>query len=97
MKGIPYFVTNRFLRTYNRDRYQLAQVEKMVEGSYERYLTKECNSQRDYKRTLLQNANKKPTPEEQDKAKEIAKKFELSRCVELNDLYPVRNSYKKRR
>eukprot|EP00339_Tiarina_fusa_P009948 CAMPEP_0117018842 /NCGR_PEP_ID=MMETSP0472-20121206/14526_1 /TAXON_ID=693140 ORGANISM="Tiarina fusus, Strain LIS" /NCGR_SAMPLE_ID=MMETSP0472 /ASSEMBLY_ACC=CAM_ASM_000603 /LENGTH=441 /DNA_ID=CAMNT_0004723623 /DNA_START=30 /DNA_END=1355 /DNA_ORIENTATION=- len=94
VKGIPYFVTNKFLRTYNRDRYQLAQVEKMVEGAYEKYLTTECNSQRAYKRSLLAEAEKKLTPEEQEKAKQIAKAFEF--CVELNDLYPLRHSGKRR-
>jgi hypothetical protein len=68
----------------------------MVEGAYEKYLTTECNSQRAYKRSLLAEAEKKMTPEEQEKAARIARTFELSRCVELNDLYPIKHSGKRR-
>ena len=92
VKNIPYYVDKKFLRTYYRDRYQLAQVERMVESAYEKYLTGECNSQKKYKRTLLQEAERKPTKEEQEKAMKIALDFELSRCVELNDLFPLRHS-----
>jgi DnaJ family protein B protein 12 len=92
VKDIPYFVDNKFLRTLYRDRYQLAQVERMVQQAYEVYLVDECNSQRKYKKTLLTEAKNKPTPEEIQFAKRTAEKFELSRCVELNDLFPLRNS-----
>ena len=92
VKDIPYFVDNKFLRTLYRDRYQLAQVERMVQRAYEVYLVDECNSQRKYKKTLLAESKNKPTPEEIEFAKRTAEKFELSRCVELNDLFPLRNS-----
>jgi hypothetical protein len=72
------------MRTYHRDRYQLAQVERMVENAYDNYLVSECNSQKKYKRKLLAQAEKKPTSEEKAKANRIAAEFELSRCVELN-------------
>eukprot|EP00980_Cylindrotheca_fusiformis_P001513 scaffold346_cov116-Cylindrotheca_fusiformis.AAC.27 len=96
VKDIPYYVTPKFLRTYYRDRYQLAQVERMVETAYETYLVTECKSQRKYKKTLLEEANSKPTKEEQEIAKRIATQYELSRCVELNDLFPLRNSARSR-
>ena len=92
VKDIPYFVDNKFLRTLYRDRYQLAQVERMVQTAYENYLVDECNAQRKYKKTLLADANNKETEEEIQYAKRIANKFELTRCVELNDLFPLRNS-----
>ena len=92
VKDIPYFVSQKFMRTYYRDRYQLAQVERMVENAYENYLVAECNSQKKYKRSLIAEAEKKPTAAEQERATKIALDFELSRCVELNDLFPLRTS-----
>ena len=83
-------------RRVNRDRYQLLQVENMVENAYEHYLVDECNRQRKYKRSLIEDAEKKPTKEEQDIAKKTAQDFQLSRCVELNDLFPMRHAGKKR-
>ena len=85
------------MRTYFRDRYQLAQVERMVENAYENYLVNECNSQKKYKRKLIAEAKKKQTSEEEAKANQIAAEFELSRCVELNDLFPLKRSGKQRR
>ena len=92
VKDIPYFVDNKFLRTLYRDRYQLAQVERMVEGAYENYLVDECNVQRRYKKKLLSEAEKKETAEEIEISLKTAKEFHLSRCVELNDIFPLRNS-----
>lgn len=83
------------MRTYHRDRYQLAQVERMVEGAYENYLVKECTSQRKYKKELLAEAGKKPTEEEQQRARRRANEFEMSRCSELNDLFPLRNGKRR--
>lgn len=97
VKDIPYFVTSKFMRTYYRDRYQLAQVERMVETAYEKYLVTECNSQKKYKRKLLVESEKKASLEESEKAKRIAEEFELSRCVELNDLFPLKRDGRKRR
>eukprot|EP00934_Nitzschia_sp_Nitz4_P007231 Nitzschia sp. Nitz4//scaffold9_size221794//212684//214190//NITZ4_001388-RA/size221794-processed-gene-0.35-mRNA-1//1//CDS//3329561127//7221//frame0 len=97
VKEIPYYVTNKFMRTHYRDRYQLIQIENMVQNAYEQYLVNECNGQRKYKRELLAEADRKLTPEEKEKASEIAQKFELSRCVELNDLFPLRNSARQKR
>ena len=56
VKDIPYFVSDSFLRTFYRDRYQLSQVERMVESAYENYLYKECQIQSKYKSTLQQKA-----------------------------------------
>lgn len=92
MKDIPYFVDDKFLRSHYRDRYQLAQVERMVERAYENYLVDECNVQRRHKKALLKEVETKPTKEEKEIARTTAEKFKLSRCVELNDLFPLRNA-----
>mmetsp|Transcript_10442 Transcript_10442/g.29801 ORF Transcript_10442/g.29801 Transcript_10442/m.29801 type:complete len:459 (+) Transcript_10442:205-1581(+) len=89
VKGIPYYVTNKFMRTYYRDRYQLGQIERMVEQSYENYLLTECKKQKSYKRALELDAQK--SNDEKDKAR--ANEFVLSRCDELYDLFPKK--YKK--
>ena len=60
----------------------------MVEAAYENYLVKECNKQRSYKRSLERDATKHPTDEANERARRIAKEFELTRCTELNDLFP---------
>jgi hypothetical protein len=67
----------------------------MVENAYENYVIKECNSQRNYKKNLIAEAAKKPTPEEEQKARKVAHEFELSRCVELNDLFPLSSGRKR--
>jgi hypothetical protein len=95
VKEIPYFVDNKFLTSLYRDRYQLAQVERMVENAYENYLVDECNLQRKQKKKLLVEAEQKPTPEEIDIAKKMAHQFELSRCIELNELFPLRHAGRK--
>jgi hypothetical protein len=91
VKDIPFFVSDRFLQTYHRNRYQLGQVEAMVEKAYEQYLVSECKSQLGYKRKLEAAAQKEATDEARQKAAERAAAFELSRCVELKDLFPKRN------
>jgi len=61
----------------------------MVERSYERYLMEECKNQKDYKRKLEKMSINSRIPEE-DRNK-LAKKlagFDLSRCMELEDLFP---------
>lgn len=88
MKDIPYYVTEKFLRTIHRDRYQLTQVERMVEKSYERYLFDECRNQKAYKRNLELKAKKRITEDERTKLMKKAAGFELSRCLELEDLFP---------
>lgn len=96
VKDIPYFVDGKFLRTLYRDRYQLSQVERMVENAYENYLVEQCNHQRKQKKSLLAEAEQRPTPEEKEMAKLTAQQFELARCVELNDLFPLRHAGKPR-
>ena len=91
VKDIPYFVSDKFLRTYYRDRYQLAQVERMVEAAYEQYLVKECNSQVKYKRRLQQEAKDESDEALLQKKLQRATEFELTRCVELEDLFPKRS------
>jgi len=92
VKDIPYFVDNQFMRTLYRDRYQLAQVERMVERAYENYLVDECNDQRRHKKSMIKEAENKPTQEEIEMAKKTAEKFQLPRCIELNELFPLRNA-----
>mmetsp|Transcript_4041 Transcript_4041/g.5808 ORF Transcript_4041/g.5808 Transcript_4041/m.5808 type:complete len:419 (+) Transcript_4041:89-1345(+) len=91
VKDIPYFVTDKFMRTYHRDRYQLAQVERLVERTYNQYLTDECKSQKKYKRQLQTAAQNLPhsDPKKERQLKK-ANAFDLSRCEELQDLFPKR-------
>lgn len=91
VKEIPFFVTDKFLRTYARDRYQLSQVERMVENSYKTFLINECNNQKNYKRSLETQAmqSRQMTEAERQTQLKKASEFELSRCIELQDLYGV--------
>jgi hypothetical protein len=89
VKDIPYFVSDQFLRTIYRDRYQLSQVERMVERSYERYLTDECKNQKDYKKKLERmTANTRISEVDRNKLAKKLAGFDLTRCVELEDLFP---------
>jgi len=89
VKDIPYFVTDQFVRTIGRDRYQLSQVERMVEQSYKSYLVDECKNQKDYKKKLEALAMKRTISEqERNNLMRKANNFELVRCVELEDLFP---------
>mmetsp|Transcript_8141 Transcript_8141/g.11731 ORF Transcript_8141/g.11731 Transcript_8141/m.11731 type:complete len:435 (+) Transcript_8141:213-1517(+) len=87
-KDIPYFVTDKFLRTYYRDRYQLAQVERMVVNSYEKYLVKECKNQQQYKVQLEKDAMKNAEFGEDDRELKKVREFELTKCVELDKRFP---------
>jgi hypothetical protein len=95
VKEIPYFVSDRFLRTFNRDRYQLGQVERMVERAYEKYLVDECNKQTDYKSSLMRKAIKESSAEKQEVMHKRALEFELTRCTELQDLFPNHRKEKR--
>jgi hypothetical protein len=88
VKEIPYFVTDKFLRTYNLERYQLGQVERMVEHAYENYLVNQCTSQRKYKNGLERKAQLEKDESEKLRKTKQAADFELSRCLELVDLFP---------
>ncbi|KAL7570432.1 hypothetical protein ACA910_017264 [Epithemia clementina (nom. ined.)] len=92
VEGIPYYVSDKFMRTYHRDRYQLAQVERMVERAYEQFLVDECDGQVRYKKSLQQRASQEKDPAERQKKKQIADKFDLERCGELDDLFPNRKN-----
>jgi len=89
VKEIPFFVTDKFMRTYATNRYQLTRVEQMVEQSYKNYLMGECKNQKSYKQTMTREArNKKGMNEaERERLFRKAQEFELSRCVELNELF----------
>lgn len=97
VKDIPYYVSDRFLHTYNRNRYQLGQVEAMVERAYEQYLVDECKNQVNYKRKLESEAQKVVDANERMQQFERASKLELSRCSELEDLFPRRKQQGKYR
>merc|ERR1712238_157708 len=86
VKDIPYYVSNQFLRTVARDRYQLTQVERLVEQSYQRYLLDECKSQKAYKGKLERLARQARA--EHAFLEKKAREFELTRCIELEDLFP---------
>lgn len=92
VRDIPFFVTDKFLRTYARDRYQLSQVERMVEKSYKNYLIHECNNQKIYKANLERSAKDRHgmTQVDRDRQLKKAQEFELSRCIELEELFHVR-------
>jgi hypothetical protein len=88
VKDIPYFVSDKFMRTYYRDPYKVAQVERMVERAYDTYLVNECRNQRKYKRQLEQRANNyRGNQETRDGLLNEAVKFELTRCDEHRDLF----------
>ncbi|KAL7541130.1 hypothetical protein ACHAXR_012043 [Thalassiosira sp. AJA248-18] len=89
VKDIPYFVSEQFIRTVARDRYQLSQVERMVERSYERYLLDECKNQKAYKRKLeILSSKSKISDVERANLVKKANGFDLTRCLELEDLFP---------
>jgi hypothetical protein len=89
VKEIPFYVTDKFLRTYARDRFQLAQVERMVEKSYHKYLINECNNQKLYKKGLERQARDRNGMTDSDRQRLLrkAQEFELSRCIELEELF----------
>ena len=87
VKDIPFYVSDKFLRTYYRDRYQLAQVERMVERAYEEYLVEECTSQYKFKNQLEKEARMNRND---NKLQHRAEQFELSRCKEIEELFPKR-------
>ena len=73
----------------------------MVERSYERYLMDECKNQKDY-RNRLEKMSSNTRISEEDR-KKLAKKlagYDLTRCVELEDLFPdavpAKNKVKRR-
>lgn len=89
VKEIPYFVTDQFMRTFARDRYQLGRVERLVEQTYKNYLIEECRNQKTYKNELHDVARRKElVPEERKRMLQKARDFALSRCIEFNELFP---------
>jgi len=88
-KEIPYFVTDKFIRTFTRNRYHLGRVERLVEQKYKNYLIEECRNQQTYKNELHDVVRRnKLMPEERKKILEKARDFELSQCVEFHELFP---------
>lgn len=61
----------------------------MVERSYERYLMEECKNQKDYKKKLERmSTNTRISEEDRNKLTKKLAGFDLTRCVELEDLFP---------
>jgi len=95
VEDIPYFVSDKFLRTYARDRYQLSQVERMVEKAYENYLVHECTAQQAYQKRLFSLAEAEKAEESRQRKMKQAREFVKSRCDELTDLFPNRQNKKR--
>jgi hypothetical protein len=70
----------------------------MVEQAYEEYLVEECTAQEKYKTSLQREARQN---KEDVRLSHRAQNFELSRCQELEELFPrrsrQRNSQKQQR
>lgn len=92
VRDIPFYVTTNFVRSYAHNHHQLRRVEQMVEQAYEQYLIEECTKQQKYKKKLQIHANNLAGLSEEEKARKVkqANEFELSRCLELGDLFPHR-------
>ena len=69
----------------------------MVERAYEQYLVDICAKQRNYKKQLVEDAEKESNAEEKAQKRKLASDFELSRCLELAELYPNRKRKDKQR
>lgn len=67
----------------------------MVERAYEQYLFDECSKQSTYKASLEKAARKEKDAARQQLQMRRAAEFELSRCTELDDLFPNRQKAKK--
>uniref|UniRef100_A0A7S2PL89 J domain-containing protein n=1 Tax=Leptocylindrus danicus TaxID=163516 RepID=A0A7S2PL89_9STRA len=99
VRDIPYFVTDKFMRVYGRDKYQLAQVERMVEKSYENYLTGECRAEKKHRDKMVHNAKYSAEVGESERESVLAevRNMKLARCLELDELFPAKTSKKQRR
>lgn len=99
VRDIPYFVTDKFMRVYGRDKYQLSQVERMVERSYEQYLTGECRAEKKQRDKMVHNAryNSGVSEGEREAVLAEAQKMKLARCLELDQLFPAKTSTQKKR
>lgn len=61
----------------------------MVERSYERYLADECKTQKEYKKKLERmSTNTRISEEDRHKLTKKLAGFDLTRCIELEDLFP---------
>ena len=69
----------------------------MVEKAYEQYLYDECSKQSNYKSSLEKAAKNEKNPETQQVQARRAAEFELTRCTELDDLFPDRRKQKNKR
>lgn len=61
----------------------------MVERSYERYLVDECKNQKEYKKKLERmTSNTRISEVDRNKLAKKLAGFDLTRCLELEDLFP---------
>lgn len=99
VKDIPFFVSDKVLRTIQRDRYQLSQIERIVERSYENYLQGECYSQRLFKSQMENKAKNRKDLSTEDRDRELkrAQDFRLTRCEELMELFPPAAKHQQQR
>lgn len=67
----------------------------MVERAYEQYLVDECKNQVKHKRKLEAEAKQIHDEGERVQQLEKAYKFKLSRCTELEDLFPRRKQQER--
>ena len=62
-----------------------------METSYKKYLVDECGNQKVYKNKLeRQGMDRRLSDVERQKQLRKAQEFELSRCIELGELFGVR-------
>jgi hypothetical protein len=64
----------------------------MVEKSYKTYLVNECSNQKTYQNSLERQAKDGRGKTEADRQRQLrkAQEFELSRCIELGELFGKR-------
>jgi len=64
----------------------------MVEKSYKTYLVNECSNQKVYKKSLEKQAMNRKGMTEADRQRHLrkAQEFELSRCIEFQELFVSR-------
>ena len=61
-----------------------------MERAYEEYLVDECKKQGSYKTSLERKSQQERNAAERQRKAQKAHEFELSRCMELDDLFPNR-------
>jgi len=98
VKDIPYYVSDKFLRRVARDKFQMSQVERMVEREYEDFLFNECSKERKKKDKMISKIMKGDHSEEQrEEALKQAKSVRMHRCDEHAGLFPYEHENKSKK